>query len=380
MIIDNVEALFTAPEFEETEVFPYAGVKQYFYRGLPYKGRQTKVFGCCGFPEHASPDKPVPGIVLVHGGGATALANWVSLWVERGYAAISMDTCGCVPCWAKDPYFNQWPQHEFAGPRGWGNFELAMENVQDQWVYHALGAVIAGHSLLRSFPQVDASRIGVTGISWGGVLTLLAAAHDPRFAFAEPVYGTGFLNSVDSVISYRNPDTTDEQRKRWFELFDPAHTLKNISMPCFMLAGTNDKSFPADGFWKTAEAIPSPVRILMHREYPHNHTISFQENTIWAFAERVLNKSALPTLTECICKDGMLQCQAEGANFTQAILCWSCGGGLWNGRKWEQCIADISKDGVITHPLPRNARAAYFTASAAHGEQYSSMPWILPED
>ena len=36
-----------------------------------------------------------PGIVLVHGGGGTAFANWAQLWAKRGYAAIAMDLAGC---------------------------------------------------------------------------------------------------------------------------------------------------------------------------------------------------------------------------------------------------------------------------------------------
>jgi hypothetical protein len=36
-------------------------------------------------------------MVLIHGGGGTAFADWVRLWTGRGYAAIAMDLCGCVP-------------------------------------------------------------------------------------------------------------------------------------------------------------------------------------------------------------------------------------------------------------------------------------------
>ncbi len=380
MIISDAEKLFISPSYEEVDLFPFPGVKQYFYSGLPYKNRPTKVFACCGIPEHASPDNPVPGVVLVHGGGATALADWVKLWVDRGYAAISMDTCGGVPCWAPNPYNHPWPRHENSGPAGWGKMELAMDPIEDQWVYHALGAVILGNSFLRSLPQVDTSRVGVTGISWGGVLTLLAAAHDPRFAFAMPVYGTGFFNTPDSGLPYNNPQVTDAQRQRWFELFDPAHFLKHISMPCFMLAGTNDRAFPLNCFWKTAAAITAPLRTLVHLEYPHDHTISWEENTMYGFAEKVLAHQNLPAITACTVQDNMLQCQFSGAEVQHAELFWTCGSGLWLGRKWEQDPGISAADKQsITHQLPRNASAAYFTVKTAEGEQYSSMPWLLQE-
>ncbi|MEI3002802.1 MAG: hypothetical protein V8T86_18260 [Victivallis sp.] len=108
------------PEVFPAALFDYPGVKQLFYSGPAWRGRPTRVFACCGVPEGASPENPVPGVVLIHGGGATALADWVALWNRRGYAAISMDTCGCVPGWSVNPYCNRsWPRHEFSGPSGW---------------------------------------------------------------------------------------------------------------------------------------------------------------------------------------------------------------------------------------------------------------------
>ena len=114
------EALYAMPEVFPAALFDYPGVKQLFYSGPAWRGRPTRVFACCGVPEGASPENPVPGVVLIHGGGATALADWVALWNRRGYAAISMDTCGCVPGWSVNPYCNRsWPRHEFSGPSGW---------------------------------------------------------------------------------------------------------------------------------------------------------------------------------------------------------------------------------------------------------------------
>ena len=62
----------------------------------------------------------------------------------------------------------------------------------EQWSYHAVAAAIRGHSLIRSFPEVDAQRTAVTGISWGGYLTCIVAGLDSRFKAAVPVYGCGF--------------------------------------------------------------------------------------------------------------------------------------------------------------------------------------------
>src|ERR1043165_853037 len=172
------------------------GVRGLFFEGLPYKGKPTRVFTWYGAP--ANPDgKKLPAMVLIHGGGGSAFIYWVKLWNSRGYAAIAMDTCGCLPGSDKGGGVKR-PRHEFGGPGGWGGFSHIDDPVEDQWPYHAVADAILAHSLIRSFPEVDPERIGVTGISWGGYLTCIVSGVDPRFKFAVPVYGCGFLgdNSV----------------------------------------------------------------------------------------------------------------------------------------------------------------------------------------
>ena len=87
----------------EGEYLCQPGVRGLFYESLPWHGHATRVFGWLGLPEGASASSPAPGVVLVHGGGATALADWVRLWVSRGYAALEMDTCGGFPAWSATP-------------------------------------------------------------------------------------------------------------------------------------------------------------------------------------------------------------------------------------------------------------------------------------
>ena len=72
-------------------------IRPILYKGVSFGGRQTEVFAYVGFPEGASEDKPVPGVVLVHGGEGTAFWDWVQMWLDKGYAAIAMDTEGRFP-------------------------------------------------------------------------------------------------------------------------------------------------------------------------------------------------------------------------------------------------------------------------------------------
>ena len=93
-------------------------VKSLYYEGLPFQGKPTRVFAYYGVPKLAA-GKRAAAMVLVHGGGGTAFDVWVRLWNSRGYAAIAMDLCGCVPVGT----YGHWQRHPAGGPPGWGGFD-----------------------------------------------------------------------------------------------------------------------------------------------------------------------------------------------------------------------------------------------------------------
>ena len=187
----DVAALATAPKTYPAEPIRADGMKAVFFDGPPYHGKPTRVFAWLGVPK-VEEGKKAPGIVLVHGGGGTAFETWARLWLDRGYAVIAFDACGAIPLRTSDE--KKWQRHDAGGPPGWGGWEQMNEAREDQWTYHAVADGLLAHSLLRSLPEVDPGRIGVTGISWGGYLTSILAGVDQRFKFAVPVYGCGFTN------------------------------------------------------------------------------------------------------------------------------------------------------------------------------------------
>ena len=86
----NTERLFSEGGFRTID--NDGPVRSILFSNEPYLGQPTEVFAYLGVPDSA--DAPVPGMVCVHGGGGKAFKNWVEMWVERGYAAISMDFSG----------------------------------------------------------------------------------------------------------------------------------------------------------------------------------------------------------------------------------------------------------------------------------------------
>ena len=81
--IFDLQRLSKPPVASPALDIPSEGVRAIFFEGVPYRGKPTKVFAYYGLPSRdsqAQRAEKVPGVVLIHGGGGTAFANWVKLW------------------------------------------------------------------------------------------------------------------------------------------------------------------------------------------------------------------------------------------------------------------------------------------------------------
>ena len=328
--IQKVPATYPAYGFEEDEVTPV------FFENVPYQGKSTRAFAWYGFPEGASAENPAPGIVLVHGGGGTALADWCRNWIKMGYAVIAMDNCGGVPAWNVSAHYRaKWPRHEYSGPAGWGNIEKSLEPPEDQWVYHAIAAVVKSHSFLRSFDCIDTSSIGVTGVSWGGFLTCIAAAVDDRFAFAAPVYGCAFNYERGGLIS------KEIGMGKWSKMWDPSVFLPYAKIPFLWLNGTNDFAFSLDRMTRSSELATGPQYYCYRLRMRHSHgPVSEAPNEILTFANHFSKGTPnLVNIFETKVENNSL-CVSFNDNTRKVVkaeLLWTCDGEdvNWTKRFWN---------------------------------------------
>ncbi|HUS80773.1 MAG TPA: acetylxylan esterase [Armatimonadota bacterium] len=282
----DLETLSQPPQTYPAGVYEQEGVRAIFYEGRPFRGRPTRVFAYLGLPE-VEPGQKVPGMVLVHGGGGTAYAEWVRLWTARGYAAISMDTCGCLP----GDGGREHPRHEHGGPPGWGGFDQMKWPREDQWTYHAVADALLANSLVRSLPEVDPERIGVTGISWGGYLTSVIAGVDPRLKLAIPVYGCGYY--LDTTFAPRVKAVGEEGADRWMRWWDPSAYLHNAAMPMLWVTGTNDFAYWFPALQKSYRDPTGPRTLCVRLRMAHGHNAGWSPEEIYAFADSVL-KNGIP--------------------------------------------------------------------------------------
>jgi len=347
------EALSKPPSTAAAEGFEAEGLKSITYEGRPWKGKPTRVFAWVGLPKA---EGKVPAMVLVHGGGGTAFADWAKLWTSRGYAAIAMDLCGCVPRKGK----SGWERLEQGGPPGWGGFEQIDGEEPDQWTWQAVADVLLAHSLIRSYPEVDPDRVGITGISWGGYLTCIAASVDSRFKFAAPVYGCGFLGDNSTWLDTFSK-MGKEKSEKWLRLWDPSRYLKDAKMPFLWVNGTNDFAYPLDSYQKSYR-LPGIERTLAVRvRMAHAHGGPGEKpEEIHAFANALFKGGApLPKLTgQGVEKDEVWATFTSKAPVVKAELAYTKDAGKWQNRKWETLPAKIEA-GRAAAAVPEGARVFY---------------------
>lgn len=280
--------LWSAPAFERAPQYDRQdlGVQAYFLQSVDYGGAPTYVFVFVGIPDTATKDDPVPGVVLVHGGGGTAFADWVKMWNDRGYAAIAIDTEGRIPTAsaslssASNVSFESIKHH---GPSNSG-YKDCEKPANEQFFYHAIAATIVANSFLSSFEQVDSGKIGLTGISWGGVIATNAAAYDDRFAFAVPVYGAVAIAGTEGIIGmFLNACP------RGSFLWDNVEMLRNCRTPILFVNGDKDPFFTVEVTEKCANtAINGRMLVIPEMKHSHLHGAAVEE--IFTFADSVLQR------------------------------------------------------------------------------------------
>ncbi len=278
----NLAELSSAPAHEWSEGIE---VRSLYYTGEPYSGHDTRVFAYYATPGTLSgnpaDDKNLPAIVLVHGGGGTAFPEWVKLWASRGYAAIAMDLSGCGP--ERKKLVDGGPKHDHEH-----KFHAIDLPVTEQWTYHAVANVIRAHSLIRSFPEVDAARTAISGISWGGYTTCIVAGLDHRFKAAVPVYGCGFIYENSSWMN-EFAKMSAAQRAKWIQLWDPSQYIGSAAMPMLFVNGGTDFHYRPKQHAKTYRRVRAPKNLCYLPQLKHGHVFD-RPAAIEVFVEQQLNR------------------------------------------------------------------------------------------
>ena len=373
---EALAGLVEAPVMVEADGFESAeGLKAIYFDGLDYKGKPTKVFAWLGMPENTKGKVPgvVPAMVLVHGGGGTAFKEWVQKWNARGYAAISIAVEGQTDKRSEDG--ESWEKHEWAGPSRVGIYGDAKEEFKDQWMYHAVADTILAHSLIRSLPGVDADKVGIMGISWGGVITSTVIGIDHRFAFAIPTYGCGDLAEVQN--QYGKSLGNHEMYK---QVYDPMLRLEKVETPTLWFSWPEDKHFPMDKFANCYGKVSGPYMVSLIPKMGHGHGPPWNKPDSYAFADSI-TKNGKPWCLQTGLKVQGHKVQASfetEEELSEAVLVYSREKIFTGSRQWLQSAATINKRDMVYHvdaELPEgttgwfiNVRGGALTVSSDYQE------------
>jgi dienelactone hydrolase len=261
----------------------------FLYQSADYNGKPTKIFAYYSNPGllagEVSGNKKYPGVILVHGGKGKAFKEWVEKWALDGYAAIAMDLSGNGengeeleeggPSLSEDNIFKKIEKGE-------------LKNV---WTYQAVSSVILAHSLLLSFPEVDIEKTCITGISYGGYITCIAASLDNRFKAAAPVYGCAYFEESDYLKNPLNQLSSDNKTK-WMTFFDPSLYLPFAKPQFLFINGNKDLYFNVVPYQKTIRLLPQEQRtICIKPDMEHNYQEGWAPVEIKFFFESVINQS-----------------------------------------------------------------------------------------
>jgi cephalosporin-C deacetylase len=197
-------------------------------------------------------------------------------WAVKGYAALSVAPRGKLRSHAQ---FNP----------GYPN--LLTYNIIDRHTYTYRGFYVdtwRGIDFLLSRPEVDPARIGVTGSSQGGGLTITTAAmrQEVRAAAAGAPYLCGYMDAIELTRTYPYEEINDYLRRHPYNrqavadtvaYFDGINFADKITCPIIVNIGLQDNVCPPE----TGYALFNEIKAVDKKLYTydgHGHDAGRQQH------------------------------------------------------------------------------------------------------
>jgi dipeptidyl aminopeptidase/acylaminoacyl peptidase len=234
------------------------------------------------YPANYDPSKKYPMIVMVHGGPSSAV---VPRWPGAGFGGAPFSALG---------YFVLEPN-----PRGsYGEGEKFTQANKKDFGYGDLRDILAGVDAVTHKYPVDPERVGITGWSYGGFMTMFAVSQTHRFRAA--VAGAGIANWQ----SYYGENSIDQWMLPFFGASvydDPAvyakssaiNYIKKVKTPTLVVVGDRDGECPAPQsfeFWHALRDQSVPTQLVVYPNEGHGfvdpaHRIDVLERALAWFEE-----------------------------------------------------------------------------------------------
>jgi dienelactone hydrolase len=270
-------------------------------------------------------------------------------------AALSMDLYGRGPDGERLP----------DGGADWSDLDIAFRltaGVKNGWIYHAVANVIRGISALCSLPEVDASRVGVIGVSWGGILTCFVMSLDQRLRLAAPVYGFGF-NPLLGIP----PNPSEAERELVRANFEPGLYLPRCTIPVLWMTRTSEPYATLERMQQSYRAARGPrtlsVTVRPSHIEPQMADVGWERPEVYLFADSIFRGTAgLASITgmELLGHEVRIGYRSSVALQNAAIHWTTEVEKEWAARQWQSAFATITGDTTVQADLPQARPAVMF--------------------
>ena len=202
-----------------------------------------------------------PGILVLHGGGGSAEVEKAMSWAQRGFVAVAPDLPGIA-----EPKKLTETKGGFSSLKYGEGRWVASPDASESVIFDGVLSAMKSLYLLRSQPDVDPSKIGVVGVSWGGYMTtMVCGLAGDQIKAGLALYGCGFFDlGVQSGTTLYNPKLPrtsltrllPEERERWLQCLDAGRHASNMKAAYFLAAASNDFFGWPRSAQATIDAIP----------------------------------------------------------------------------------------------------------------------------
>jgi dipeptidyl aminopeptidase/acylaminoacyl peptidase len=214
-----------------------------------------------------------PVIMLVHGGPTSQFSDSYQLqaqfFASRGYVVIAPNV------------------------RGSSGYGKRFEDLNNRdWGHGDLRDVLAGVAWAKRQSYVNPDKIGITGVSYGGMLTMYAISHAPGvFQAAISQSGYGDVRDFHTIVpELQHSQLLHYELGRWpstpavdsiYRRSSAILRAKDATAPAMIIHGYGLHVLDADyAAWKYARELAKNSKIVQYKSYPNEtYYVYGRENT-----------------------------------------------------------------------------------------------------
>ena len=236
-----------------------------------------------------------PAVLMFHGYAGNS-GDWSDKlpYVAAGYTVAAMDCRG-----------QGGRSEDTGGVGGWtlrGHIVRGLDDPpQNLLLRHLFLDTALMARIVMDMPEVDASRVGATGGSQGGGLTLACASLEPRIKLAAPVFP--FLCDYQRVWEMDLAQNAYAELQEWFRRFDPLHERQDqvftqlgyvdvqhlvprIQAEVLMAVGLMDQICPPSTQFAAYNKITATKNLRLYPDYGHEN-LPANPDAVYQFFNRL---------------------------------------------------------------------------------------------